>query len=595
VGKILFSLLLLAGLGGGAAYLVSQAVGMSNAKETTGVLTHTVEQGRLLVQVTEDGNVESASNVDVKCQVAGGGMILWIIPDGTEVQQGDELVRLDESTITDQLNAQKILFEKALAAKIQADEDYAAAVISVREYKEGTYNIELQNFEAQITIAMENLRSSQNLLEHTERMSRKGFATPLQLEADQFSVERAKLELKSAELAKRVLVEFTREKTLKDLEAQREAAAARMRSEQAALDQEKARLDKLQDQLKHCVITAPQNGMVVYANDQSRSRYSSQQSSQVEEGAMVRDRQTLVRLPDLSNMQVKVTVHETKIEQIRPGLPARVLIQGREFQGRVLSIANQPEPGSWFSANVKEYATIVKIDGETSGLRPGMTAEVRILVADIPDALLVPVSAVVEQGSKFYCWVQTPNGPERRPLLLGQASEKMIEILDGVKAGDRVLLNPRAVVAAAREQVAPPEETDVEKKFGVPGLNDIDDAQPSRGPAGGGERGSGRPGADRDASPGTGPSGPQTGGVGAPAGRGGGMNLMQFDKDGDGKVSREEIQDAPERLQDAFDRIDTNGDGYLDASEIAAAQRRRAERERSGDGNAAPGADGGQR
>ena len=50
-----------------------------------GALTHTVGKSRLLVTVTAAGNMESAKNIDVKCQVAGGAAILWIVSEGTEV------------------------------------------------------------------------------------------------------------------------------------------------------------------------------------------------------------------------------------------------------------------------------------------------------------------------------------------------------------------------------------------------------------------------------------------------------------------------------------------------------------------------------
>ena len=48
------------------------------------------------------------------------------------------------------------------------------------------------------------------------------------------------------------------------------------------------------------------------------------------------------------------------------------------------------------------------------------------------------MQAVVEQGGKFYCWVQTLTGPQRRPVLLGMTNDKVIEIKDGVAEGDAV-------------------------------------------------------------------------------------------------------------------------------------------------------------
>jgi hypothetical protein len=77
-------------LGGGTL----AAAGVAWKFKTADVLidfdgTLPVEKGNLLITVTEDGNVESANNVDVKCQVAGGSTILWIVKDGTQVKKGD--------------------------------------------------------------------------------------------------------------------------------------------------------------------------------------------------------------------------------------------------------------------------------------------------------------------------------------------------------------------------------------------------------------------------------------------------------------------------------------------------------------------------
>ena len=134
-----------------------------NKRATTvkkNVLTAPVQKGDLLVTVTEDGNVESAVNIDIKCGVAGGTSILWIVDDGKDVQKGEKLVELDASALEEQINQQKITYEKARSAMVQAEKAFQVAEISVKEYLEGTYKKELQDAEAQITIALENLRSS---------------------------------------------------------------------------------------------------------------------------------------------------------------------------------------------------------------------------------------------------------------------------------------------------------------------------------------------------------------------------------------------------------------------------------------------------
>jgi hypothetical protein len=218
-------------------------------------------------------------------------------------------------------------------------------------------------------------------------------------------------------------------------------------------------------------------------------------------------------------------------------------------------VANQPEPGSWFSSSVKEYAATVAIEGEISNLKPGMTAEVEIFVADIPNALTVNVSAVVEQGGgKFYVWVVTKEGDlERRPVLVGRTNENVIEIKDGVVEGEEVVLNPRAVVEEAREEETPDEsESDKNVPDGIP--TGPDAGTPQGKPAG-------------DGTP----------------------KFSDYDTDKDGKLSKEE---APERMQQSFDRADADKDGFISLSEWAAHQNRRKQAQQGGGPGGPPGAGG---
>jgi HlyD family secretion protein len=599
--RFLVLLAIAGGLAWAAFAFFSKTLDLGGSAASRGALTYEVGRSSLQVLVTEDGNVESASNIEVKCRVAGGSTILWIVEDGKVVEEGEEIVRLDTSAIDDKLNSQRIVYEKALATEIQARENLEAAKITVKEYEEGTF-IELsKQVEAGIRIALENLRTAENQLNYSKRMVRKGFVSSLQREADEFSLERAKLDLDAANTRKMVLVEFTKEKTLRDLVAKREAAAATLRSEQAGLQLEKARLDRLQDQLKNCVITAPKKGMVVYANDPRGSRFGggSDRQSQIEEGAMVRESQAFVRLPDLTRMLVKVTIHETHVEQVRPGMPARVFIQDQELAGKVLSVANQPQPSSWFAASVKEYATTISIEGETNGLRPGMSAKVTILIKDLKDVLCLPVSAVVEQKGQFFCWVKGLTGPERRPLKLGHTNDKLIELVDGVKEGEVVYRNPRAMVEEARDE-PPFEKQSEDAKFkDSGGAESI--AEPAKGvpPPPVGSPGAGEqapsvatpPGPGAPAPTGSEPRGEGQRGDGPPGGdpskrSGKRFDIMQFDKNGDKKVTREE---APEQMQGMFDRVDTNGDGSIDEAEIAEMRQRR-----PGGGRGGPGGRGGE-
>src|SRR5688572_4301698 len=131
-----FALVVVVGLLVAAVFGSTRLFSRMNEPKQSLAMTHRVTKGDLIITVTEDGNLESASNIDIKCQVAGGSAILWIVDDGQVVKKGDKLVELDTAQLDEQINQQKITLEKARSSMVQADKDFAVAEISVKEYIE---------------------------------------------------------------------------------------------------------------------------------------------------------------------------------------------------------------------------------------------------------------------------------------------------------------------------------------------------------------------------------------------------------------------------------------------------------------------------
>lgn len=497
---------------------------LSSSAPTGRVLTERARRTDMIISIAEDGTLQSSHNVDIKCEVQGGSTILWIIPDGTEVRKGEELVRLDTAAIQEKIDLQRIAYEKAKAIKIEAEKNYESAKIAVQEYIEGMFVQNLQTLHVAATVAKENLESARNSLQFTNRMHRKGYVTTLQRDAQAFAVQRAQLDLDVADKAIEVLEKFTKPKTVVGLESVRDASEAKMASEEAAFNLEEDRLKRLEVELEKCVIKAPADGMVVYAN-QSEGRRNSE-STGIEEGALVRERQTLIQLPDLNHMQVKCTVHESKVDSLQRGLRARIKVQDREFQGIVIAVANQPEPSQWFSGNVKEYACIVAIESDPTGLRPGLTSAVEILVANLSNVLSVPVQSIVEKKGQYFCWVSGPGGIEKREVQLGMSNNTRIEVKQGISDGELVLLNPRLSIAEAREDDHSEDEVNVKDRFGGDTPAQLPPVGPDRSGAGGKAKGKRGP-RGGEGGPGGAPRGEETpggnraeGGSGAEGGRG---------------------------------------------------------------------------
>lgn len=593
---LLTFVVLLGGLTVGGWLLASSVTGGESEDVADAKMTVFVTKGPIQVRVTEDGEVESAKPVLLKCLVSGGSQILEIVPDGTrivpkgepkqdptDVEVGDQLVKLDDSKIKDALDKQKITVGNAETQLIQAEKDLAVAKISITEYEQGTFVQELQGLDAEVTIAMENLRGVQNQYDYTQKMFRKGFVTKLQLEADEFAVKRSKLELQQSETKRTVLLDFTKAKMLEDFRSNVKTATQGVKQKQSALDLEKRALERIGEQFSNCVIVAPQPGMVVYHNE--RSRYGRSQNAQIEEGATVREHQAIVKLPDFTRMQVKVNVHESKVQQVAVGDKAQLTIQGfkNPLNGIVIEIANQPETTSWYQAKVKEYATIVKIDEIPEGMVPGMSAEV-VIDVERRDALFrLPVESVIEIGGKYFAWGSGDDGYTRKEVTVAKSQKgddrvlsdnKFIGVEKGVDVGDEIVLNPRDVVPEAKELIQKNEAAEAEAKkksqsedsnssAGITGKASAS-ARKGAGPRPTGAKGR-KGGAAAVKKKGVG-KGQQSG---KRSGAGGGVSgfLKRLDKDGDGKVSKAEVAEIP-GLNSAFDGADTDKDGFLNAAEF---------------------------
>ena len=170
---------------------------------------------------------------------------------------------------------------------------------------------------------------------------------------------------------------------------------------------------------------------------------------QIEEGAVVRERQKIFSLPDINNMQVNTKVHEAMVNDVEQGQKAKIRVDAfanESLTGTVKMVQPLPDPSSFFSSDIKVYTTLVTIDQVNTSLRPGMTAEVTILIDTLDDVLSVPVTAILPLKGKNYVYVITKDGPQRQEVELGRTNDIMMQITKGVADGDLIATNPTALL-----------------------------------------------------------------------------------------------------------------------------------------------------
>lgn len=585
-------------------------LGRGTDEDTPRFLMSTVSRGGYDFVVMEQGEVESATNVELRCEVrsrggggdsrtGGGGItIIEVIAEGTMVEPGDVLVRLDSSMLEQELITQQIRCTEQESQVVQAENTLAAAQIALKEYLDGTYIAEEKSIISDEFAAKQALKTAQEQYNNALRLYQRGIITALQVEAAKFQVDDAMNKLAVAETKLENLRTHTRDKMVKQFESDIASAEARLSAAKTAYQLEETKRQEIEDQIAKCTIRAPTPGQVVYANQYDSWRGSSGSEFIVAEGATVRERQVIIRLPNAADMRVKATVNEARVTLVRPGLPVTIRVDALKdelLHGVVTKVNQYAEPSSsWSGGNIKRYATFIKINNPPPDLRSGMNAEVRIHVDRRQDALQVPVQALAEHKGHYFCLVQNGNRYETREVELASTNDKVAVIASGLADGDRVVLDPRS---AGRWLTLP----DLPDPLSRVEIAEIPDAPPgsqvSLTPPSLSMTGAAAPGGERGGQDGAGgPGGKKKGNVSPSV-----MvdrALEENDTDKDGKISLDELAEMDERRKQMFAGADKNGDGFLDRSEMisaasAAMQRMRQDREARGGGGNGPGALGG--
>ncbi|QDV65618.1 efflux RND transporter periplasmic adaptor subunit [Crateriforma conspicua] len=464
------------------------------------VLWHTVATEDLQISVIERGNLESQTNLEINCEVEdvqrdgiNGTPIVWIIPNGSSVKKGDLLVEIDSTPMREELDEQILDTETARSNKIQSEADYsnqlvqnetakAEAELKVQlaklelemfvDEESGTYKLAVDEIRRNIHNVNNDILEAQASLElrrddrqGIESLYKLGYANRNELRKSELAFLQAegsyaaqlnKLQTTLATLKRKENYERemqlltldgkvkTAERLLSQTERNNEARLAKveaiLRARTESLKKEEERLERYQTQLKACKIYAPEDGMVAYASDRN---------TEIREGVPVRYRQHLMSLPSLSAMQVQTTVHESDLDQIQQGMKARITVDAfpeREYSGTVQSIAVLPAQNSWRGSTTKVYETVVTIDDEVAHLKPGMTAVTEIMVDFLEQIVTVPMQSIVERNGVTWVLTQQDGRLIPRQVETGRDNDSMVQIVEGLQAGESIALNPREFI-----------------------------------------------------------------------------------------------------------------------------------------------------
>jgi len=422
------------------------ATGVLRKESPKSPLTTKVRRGAIAVRLVESGVVRAAESMTYRSPIEGiETEIIYLAPEGTRVQEGDLLAKLDATQVTAELDrAAQALRQADLDARIAAaqSEDAAAALEAATD-GEGT----LAADEARNALELADRKAARlrEELSALKPLLDRGFITREELDRTQFEHDQAAADLRLARKRHDILVH--RSQPREQQKARLQVAERQAQSENAVerTSDARARVTALQQLLTACELRARRPGLVVYEENLSTAP-----RRKVRVGDRVTPSQGLVTIPDLSRMLVESSVRESDVHSVRQGESATVMLDaypGVRLAAHVINVGSLAKADS--SSDEKRFAVTFLLQPGGVDLRPEMTARVELLLERKANVVLLPVNAVTDRAGGLFARVVRPWGLEDRRVELGLASDVDVEVIGGLAEGEEVALSTRATAPAS--------------------------------------------------------------------------------------------------------------------------------------------------
>jgi len=361
-------------------------------------------EGELAAVRSKEIGVPPVAEVDFK--------IAFLAPEGQQVKQGESVLRLDTE-----------MLERQLAEK-RAELQEAQKKV---EHKQIELGMKLLDLEQQSAQARADLGRAQ-------------------LKVDVPAEVQQRIELEKALLDKR-----GRERDLQNLDAEGRVTQALTGAELASLRQQRdraaGRVAALEAAIDKMNIRAPQEGIVVY-----RPNWRDEKKKV---GDSVWFGEVVLALPDLSEMKGDAFVDEADGGPVREGQKVTLRLEARsdfDLAGKVAKIARTVRQRTWRTP-LKGYRVEIALEKtDPTFMRPAMRFRGEVETGRIPGVLLVPREVVFLRDSGPVVWARRALGWSQVEVKLGRSNRKQVEVLAGVREGDR--LSPLDLALPKQRQVA---------------------------------------------------------------------------------------------------------------------------------------------
>jgi len=356
------------------------------------------------VSATATGTLESEAEVNLRAEVSGRIRRLFV-DEGDRVRRGQVVAELDPQ----EANSQVALARAELATARARLEEEQAGVLMLGE-----------RIRTRIQESRATLERTARDLERLKALHAEGAIARQQLDL-------AQAEYDVAAAAHAAAVADRDQVKVKEYQV----AAAR-----AAVIQREAQLRLAEVQQSRMIIRSPITGLV------TRRMANEGEVVGLGGGSTVTLGGPLFALVDLDRLYVRATIDEFDARRIRLGQEVRVTLEalpGRTLRGRLYKISPAV---SGERQEARTFGIRVALEEGEEFVKPGMSADVEVIVATRNNALFVPTQVILEREGKKRVYVVVEGRARATTVKLGESNWSSTEILEGLREGDRIIVNP---------------------------------------------------------------------------------------------------------------------------------------------------------
>ena len=411
-------------------------------------LTATVTRGELTATLTSSGTLKPIQSITYRSPIPGRDIeISELAPEGSKINEGDLLVRLDTTDLEVELARLRQELRQAQMDQQVAEGEWDEAGAEVKAVTEGEGALTVEEARTTLLRAQKKAERLREEYASLRPLLDKGFITRDELARTSDQLEQAEDDLNLARRRADVVVQLSHPREQKRAALQLSQKASQLGLARTRVHETDLRVNSLARLIDGCTMRARGPGMVVYeelltANPRRKLRV----------GDRVFATQGIVTIPEVNRMLVEASVSEAEVHRVSPGQAAVVRVEAfpnLKLTGKVTRVGALASASAARPFDDKRFDLIITLDPTTAELRPEMSIRADVVVGSRQNVLLVPVTAIFNKDGHQVVYLETFSGSEARPVEIGQANDRLAEVTSGVREGDRVMLTEPGVPARA--------------------------------------------------------------------------------------------------------------------------------------------------